>query len=166
MDSPDINTAQKYVLINNQGIAFGSNGFSNPPEIAIGIDGSVVSGTGFFNSLTTNLIQSDIGQRLDLRGNGTVGITVVESEAYKGDLADRMKFFEFKTDGLHIKSLGSSELLLSDKMISFLTDGVTGDYWENNWFHSQNIVVEGTALIGNHRLEKYGDGTAIRYIGG
>ncbi len=72
MDTDDINTAQNYILINNQGVAFGDSGLSNPPSLAISIDGSIVGESALFDSLVTNLIQSDIGQSLDLSSNVSI----------------------------------------------------------------------------------------------
>ena len=66
----------KYVIINDQGIAFGKNGLSNPPEVAIDIDGNVVAESGFFRSITTNLIQSELGSSLDLSSNTSINLII------------------------------------------------------------------------------------------
>lgn len=104
MDTDDVNTANEYVIINDQGIAFGKNGLNNPPEVAIDISGNVVATSGFFDSITTNLIQSDIGNDLVLSSNtsikllanslvtvdengitvGTDGSTIVSRQSYDG----------------------------------------------------------------------------------
>lgn len=76
MDTDDINTANNYIIINDKGIAFGQNGLNNPPEVAIDIEGNVVAESGFFRSLTTNLIQSELGQSLDLSSNASIRLSV------------------------------------------------------------------------------------------
>ena len=68
--------ANEYVIINDQGIAFGKNGLSNPPEVAIDIDGNVVAESGFFRSITTNLIQSELGSSLDLSSNTSINLII------------------------------------------------------------------------------------------
>lgn len=103
------------------------------------------------------------GDNIDLSSNQSVNIIA-------GDAAkEATKNFIFDTNGLTIKSGVATSLRLSDNMIAFLLNGVTGDYWQDGWFNTQNIKVANTALIGNHRFEKYttatGKGTAIRYIG-
>lgn len=80
MDTDDVNTAQNYILINNQGIAFGNQGLANPPSLAIAIDGSIVGDGAFFNSLVTNLIASDLGQSLDLQSNVAITSRVTLNE--------------------------------------------------------------------------------------
>ena len=90
MDTDDVNTAQNYILINNEGIAFGNNGLLNPPTTAIGIDGQIISGTGFFDSLVTNLISSSLGERLDLSSNVAITSKVSQEdlENYVGGEVD------------------------------------------------------------------------------
>ena len=79
MDTDDVNTANEYIIINNQGIAFGKNGLNNPPELAIDIDGSIVGQSAFFRSITTNLISSELGQNLDLSSNTSINLKVTEA---------------------------------------------------------------------------------------
>lgn len=87
MDSPNESTAKNYIIINNQGIAFGNQGLSVPPELAISIDGSIVGDSAFFNSITTNLIESDFGQKLILKSKEAIVSTVTGSDTYKADIA-------------------------------------------------------------------------------
>lgn len=110
MDTPDVNTAQKYILINNQGIAFGDSGLSSPPTLAISIDGTITGDGAFFNSLVTNMIQSDIGQSLDLSSNLHI-INKVEREEI-GNLV---------TIDVHAEELGLLETTLTDFMSSQTT---------------------------------------------
>ena len=79
-----VNTANEYVIINNKGVAFGVNGLNNPPELAIDIDGSIVGDSAFFRSITTNLIQSDIGSDLVLTSNLAITGLVADVSALDG----------------------------------------------------------------------------------
>lgn len=72
MDTDDLATANNYVIINANGIAFGENGLNNPPEVAISITGEIVAGSGLFDSIVTNLIQSDLGSSLTLTSNSAI----------------------------------------------------------------------------------------------
>lgn len=76
LDTNDVSTAQNYILINSEGIAFGDQGLSGQPTLAIGIDGEVVGESAFFRSLVTNLIQSEFGSSLDLESNVSVNTKV------------------------------------------------------------------------------------------
>lgn len=76
MDTPNESTAQNYIIINNQGIAFGNQGLSVPPTVAIGIDGKVAGDSAFFNAIYTNLIQSELGTNLDLSSNKGINLQV------------------------------------------------------------------------------------------
>jgi len=59
MNTNDIQTATDVIRINQAGIGFSQTGYNGPFTTAITIDGKVVAGTGFFNSLVTNLITSN-----------------------------------------------------------------------------------------------------------
>ena len=80
MDTPDVNTAQKYVLINNKGIAFGTSGLSTPPELAISIDGTIAGDSAFFRQIYTNLIQSELGRELNLESNEAITSRVTKDQ--------------------------------------------------------------------------------------
>lgn len=82
MDTTDINTAQDFVYVSKDGIAFGGSGI-NSPEIAITNKGEIAGDSAFFRSLMTNLIMSDIGSKLDLRSNEGITLMVTsETQSY------------------------------------------------------------------------------------
>lgn len=163
MNTDDPATATKVWRWNINGLGYSNQGINGPYETAITMDGTIAGKFLQANSISVNKLASDVGQNLDLSSNQSVNIIA-------GDAAkEATKNFEFSNEGLTINSGTSTALRLSDNMIAFLLNGVTGDYWQDGWFNTQNIKVANTALIGNHRFEKYttatGKGTAIRYIG-
>jgi hypothetical protein len=112
MDTDDVNTAQNYILINHEGIAFGDSGLLNPPTTAIGIDGQIISGTGYFNSLVTNLISSSLGESLDLSSNNSITMKVQSA------VADGINQVEIGGRNLVINS-GEDALLLGVRWSDF-----------------------------------------------
>lgn len=85
MDTEDIMTALKLWRWNLNGFGYSKTGINGPYELAITMDGTVVAGTAFFDSIITNLIQSDIGSSLNLASN--VAITgLVEDKAEKSEV--------------------------------------------------------------------------------
>ena len=70
MDTDDVNTGERSMSSSMTRASHLVK--SNPPEVAIDISGNVVATSGFFNSITTNLIQSDIGSDLVLSSNTSI----------------------------------------------------------------------------------------------
>ena len=68
LDTDSIQTAVEVIRINKDGMGFSHTGYNGPFETAI-VAGQLVTGTGFFDSIVTNLIASDIGSRLVLSSN-------------------------------------------------------------------------------------------------
>ena len=85
MDTEDPMTATKVWRYNLNGFGYSKTGINGPYELAITMDGTVVAGTAFFNSIVTNLIQSDIGSSLNLSSNEAI-IGLVEGKAEKSEV--------------------------------------------------------------------------------
>lgn len=92
MDTDDMVTAQNYIMINSQGIAFGNAGLATPPTLAIAIDGTIAGNSALFNSIKTNLISSDIGSSLNLISNTSITSLVSDVSSLDG----RLDFAELK----------------------------------------------------------------------
>lgn len=86
MDTEDPMTAVKLWRWNLNGFGYSGTGINGPYELAITMDGKVVANTAFFNSIVTNLIQSDIGSSLNLSSN--VAITSKVTQAQVQDMLD------------------------------------------------------------------------------
>lgn len=110
MDTDDVNTANEYIIINNKGIAFGQNGLNNPPEIAIDINGSIVGDSAFFRSLTTNLIQSELGSSLDLSSNTSIKLKV-GGRNYVYDSERELSYAIARTEAVHVEHLRNGDVL-------------------------------------------------------
>lgn len=82
MDTEDPMTATKVWRWNLNGFGYSGTGINGPYELAIGMDGKIVAGSAFFNSIVTNLIQSDIGSSLNLQSNTAIQ-ALVEADASK-----------------------------------------------------------------------------------
>lgn len=126
MDTDDINTAIEVTRFNKEGIGWSHSGYNGPFETSI-INGQIVTGTGFFNSIVTNLIASDIGSSLNLTSNTAI-TGLVADKASNTDLT-------LTADALTLKlgSSGSKNLILN----SGFQDGLNG------WIVTQNT----TALV-------------------
>jgi len=82
MDTEDPMTATTVWRWNLNGFGYSGTGINGPYELAIGMDGKIVAGTAFFNSIVTNLIQSDIGSSLNLQSNTAIQ-ALVQADASK-----------------------------------------------------------------------------------
>jgi len=98
MDQEVIGDAKNVIRINQAGIGFSQSGYNGPFTTAILINGQINADSGFFNSLVTNLIQSDIGSSLNLSSNVAI-VGLVEDKAEKTEvtqLADSLTIDIYK----------------------------------------------------------------------
>lgn len=137
MDTEDINTAQNYVVINNHGISFGDSGVANAPTVAIDINGHVVAGSGLFNSIVTNLIQSDIGQSLNLESNQSIinRVTSGQMSSYVADATSGLASQEYVNNAIDAINRANPNLVTN-----------RSDRWE------QGNIVSGALVESNKHI--------------
>lgn len=136
-----------------------------------------VSGTETWtNAMSQKADLDSVGKTVDKKivdyDNNTISTmrntiqTINEKVIEDGELIlEKTKNFNYDTNGLTIDSGGAAALRLSDEMISFLMNGVTGDYWRAGWFFTKNVEVLESLRLPTHTLVKIGTGLAFRPTG-
>lgn len=136
-----------------------------------------VSGTETWtNAMSQKADLDSVGKTVDKKivdyDNNTISTmrntiqTINEKVIEDGELIlDKTKNFTQDVNGLTIDGGGASALRLSNEMISFLMNGVTGDYWKDGWFYTKNVEVLESLRLPNHTLVKIGTSTAFRPTG-
>lgn len=84
-------------------------------------------------------------------------------EEHKKTVDTHFVFDEALTIG---KSDNKNKLRLDNEKLEFLDGETVSAYLSGNFFHAQNMKVTTSFEIGNHKFEKNGENTSVRWIGG
>jgi hypothetical protein len=112
-----------------------------------------------------------VGNDIDISANDTVTIIAGQAQAAQDsadanadNLSIMQTYYAFGSDGAVISKPGSpfSVALRSDR-IEMLENGNVVSYWTSGQFYVNDMVGE-KVILGNHQLEKYGNGTVVRAL--
>jgi hypothetical protein len=126
----------------------------------------IVAGT-----IEASQLSPSVGNDIDISANDTVTIIAGQAQAAQDsadanadNLSIMQTYYAFGSDGAVISKPGSpfSVALRSDR-IEMLENGNVVSYWTSGQFYVNDMVGE-KVILGNHQLEKYGNGTVVRAL--
>lgn len=122
-------------------------------------------------TIQTLHLTAEVGKELDISSNNSVNIiveqvnTVAAGAHETADTVETMAtYYQFGTDGAIISTPDSAfQLALRNDRIEMLEQGIPVSYWNAGQMFVRSFVGD-EVILGNHKIEKYGDGTVVRAI--
>lgn len=133
--------------------------------------GAITANAIAAGEIETYHLSAAVGASLDISSNESINLIVgdISTNAsaisgVAGTVAEMGTYYQFGGDEATISSPGSIyELALSPDGIEIRESGVAVSTWDAGQMIVPSAVVE-RVVLGNHQIEKYGDGTVVRAL--
>lgn len=122
-------------------------------------------------AITVTHLEAGVGGALDISANETITLVAGQVSDVQGDvdgvsdnLSEMQTYYQFGPSGA-IVSMPDSPFAtaIRNDRIEMLENGNVVSYWNAGQMHVDSLVAE-EIVLGNHKIEKYGDGTVVRAI--